>query len=343
MVLNKISKFVTAAFMGVFIVTTPVLANPLEGNNQAVGNGSIEKNIEMLDNQIEGAIRQVESNKKDISDVQNQISSLQKDIATTEKDISIHQDLFKKRARAAYMSGADNYLEVILESKNIQDFIWRLEAVKKIIEFDKNVIGQLSSKKEKIVTEQKQLKDKSNKLVALKTENEKKLNKLKVDKENQKKLLSQAKIPQDNFAMASAANVLSSSGSKNNLSRGALHITGGSSGDVISYASNFLGTPYVWGGSSPLGFDCSGFTQYVYGHFGVGLGRTTYEQINEGTPVSRSQLQPGDLVLFGTSSDPHHVGIYVGDGMYIHAPRTGDVVKVSSMDRSDFVIGRRVK
>ncbi|WP_411680851.1 NlpC/P60 family protein [Clostridium thailandense] len=341
MILNKISKLVTAAFMGVFIVTTPVLAKPLDSNNQILGNGNVEKNIEMLDNQIEGAIRQVESNKKDIADVQNQMSNLQKDMANTEKDIAFHQDLFKKRARAAYMSGADNYLEIMLDSKNIQDFIWRLEAVKKIIEFDKNVVSQLSSKKEKIIVEQKQLKDKSNKLVTLKEQNEKKLAKLKTDKENQKKLLAQA--PQNNFAIASTANVLSSSGSRNNLSRGALHITGGSNSDVVSYASNFLGTPYVWGGTSPSGFDCSGFTQYVYGHFGVGLGRTTYEQISDGVAVSRSQLQPGDLVLFGTSSNPHHVGIYVGDGMYIHAPRTGDVVKVSSLDRGDFVAGRRVK
>lgn len=100
----------------------------------------------------------------------------------------------------------------------------------------------------------------------------------------------------------------------------------GSASNLISYARRFLGVPYVWGGTSPSGFDCSGFTSYVYRNAaGVDIGRTTYAQINAGREVSRSELQPGDLVF------PHegHVGIYVGNGQMIHAPQTGDVVKIS--------------
>ncbi|HEY5561302.1 MAG TPA: C40 family peptidase, partial [Clostridiaceae bacterium] len=116
-----------------------------------------------------------------------------------------------------------------------------------------------------------------------------------------------------------------------------------SSNNIIAYASNFLGIKYLWGGTSPsTGFDCSGFTQYVFAHFGIRIGRTTSDQINNGFGVSRSDLQPGDLVLFGTNG-PSHVGIYVGNGTYINAPHTGDVIKISSVDRSDFITGRRVK
>ena len=100
----------------------------------------------------------------------------------------------------------------------------------------------------------------------------------------------------------------------------------GSASNLISYARRFIGVPYVWGGTSPSGFDCSGFTSYVYRNAaGVDIGRTTYAQINAGREVSRSELQPGDLVF------PHegHVGIYVGNGQMIHAPQTGDVVKIS--------------
>ena len=106
---------------------------------------------------------------------------------------------------------------------------------------------------------------------------------------------------------------------------------------IVDYAYQFLGTPYVWGGTSPSGFDCSGFTQYVFRNAaGVSLPRTTYEQINVGTPVAYSDLQPGDLVF------PHtgHVGIYVGNGQMIHAPSTGDVIKVSSVYK--FYTARRV-
>ena len=106
---------------------------------------------------------------------------------------------------------------------------------------------------------------------------------------------------------------------------------------IVDYAYKFLGTKYVWGGTTPDGFDCSGFTQYVFKNAaGVSLPRTTYDQINVGVAVSYNDLQPGDLVF------PHtgHVGIYVGGGQMIHAPSTGDVVKVSSVYK--FYTARRI-
>ena len=125
------------------------------------------------------------------------------------------------------------------------------------------------------------------------------------------------------------------------ISRGGASV---SNNEVLAYASRFLGTPYRWGGTSPdTGFDCSGFTQYVYAHFGIRIGRTTRDQIKSGVAVSRSELQVGDLVLFGRNGDPTHVGIYAGNNTYIHSPRTGDVVKISAMTRNDFIIGRRVR
>lgn len=106
---------------------------------------------------------------------------------------------------------------------------------------------------------------------------------------------------------------------------------------IVDYAYQFLGTPYLWGGTTPSGFDCSGFTQYVFKNAaGISLPRTTYDQINVGVAVSYNNLQPGDLVF------PHtgHVGIYIGGGQMIHAPSTGDVVKVSSVYK--FYTARRV-
>lgn len=102
---------------------------------------------------------------------------------------------------------------------------------------------------------------------------------------------------------------------------------------VIDLAESFLGTPYVWGGTTPSGFDCSGFVQYVYGKNGYSITRTTYTQWdNDGVSVDREDLIPGDLVYFGSGDSPSHVGLYVGDGMMIHSPRTGDVVKYSTIE-----------
>lgn len=114
---------------------------------------------------------------------------------------------------------------------------------------------------------------------------------------------------------------------------------GGMSGDVsagqrvVQIAEQFLGLPYVYGGSTPAGFDCSGFTSYVYRQLGYTLHRVSADQINDGIPVSKSELLPGDLLLFKKqgASRIHHVGIYVGDGMMIHSPQTGDVIKYASI------------
>ncbi|MHB1342717.1 MAG: C40 family peptidase [Coriobacteriia bacterium] len=106
-------------------------------------------------------------------------------------------------------------------------------------------------------------------------------------------------------------------------------------GSVVSIALTKLGAPYKWGASGPGSFDCSGFTMWVYEQVGVSLPHSSRAQIGVGERVSRANLKPGDLVFFGRSRI-HHVGIYVGDNRYIHSPHTGDVVKISSMDRSDY-------
>ncbi|WP_051540474.1 NlpC/P60 family protein [Clostridium ihumii] len=112
--------------------------------------------------------------------------------------------------------------------------------------------------------------------------------------------------------------------------------------EIVEYAKQFQGIPYVWGGTTPSGFDCSGFTQYVFRNkAGIDITRTTYTQINQGTYVSRDNLRPGDLVFFGNGS-PDHVGIYIGNNQYIHSPESGDVVKISPLTRRDYMTARRI-
>lgn len=104
---------------------------------------------------------------------------------------------------------------------------------------------------------------------------------------------------------------------------------------VLNYAAQFLGVPYVYGGSTPSGFDCSGFTSYVFKNTVSSIPRVAQAQYDATTRVSRDDLLPGDLVFFGSStSSISHVGIYVGSNQFIHAPSTGDVVKYSSLTGS---------
>jgi len=113
-------------------------------------------------------------------------------------------------------------------------------------------------------------------------------------------------------------------------------------GGVVGIAMRYLGVPYVWGGASPSGFDCSGLVMYVFAQVGISLPHSSYAQFGMGTPVSIGELQPGDLVFFAGAS---HEGIYIGGGQFIHAPHTGDVVKISSLSgwySSTFAGGRRI-
>ena len=109
--------------------------------------------------------------------------------------------------------------------------------------------------------------------------------------------------------------------------------------EAATIALRYLGVPYLWGGATPSGFDCSGFVMYVYAQIGISLPHFAAAQYSEGTPVSQSELQPGDLVFFDALN---HVGIYIGGGQLVHAPQTGDVVKISSLtDFGDGYVGAR--
>ena len=108
---------------------------------------------------------------------------------------------------------------------------------------------------------------------------------------------------------------------------------------VVKYARHFLGIRYVYGGTSPAsGFDCSGFTRWVYAHFGISLPHYSGAQWGLGHPVSRAGLRPGDLVFF---SGLGHVGLYIGGGRFIHAPHTGTRVSIDTLAHHGSYVGAR--
>lgn len=119
--------------------------------------------------------------------------------------------------------------------------------------------------------------------------------------------------------------------------------------EIANYAKQFVGYPYVYGGSSPKGFDCSGLTSYVYSQFGYSINRTASNQLSNGVAVEKSQLQPGDLVFFrqnGSTKAASHVGIYIGSNQYVHASTPGVGVIISDLNdpyiSSGYVGARRI-
>jgi cell wall-associated NlpC family hydrolase len=118
-------------------------------------------------------------------------------------------------------------------------------------------------------------------------------------------------------------------------------VTGSGAGAAaLRAALTRMNMPYVWGATGPNSFDCSGLVQWAYKQVGVNLPRSTYEQVNVGTPVSKANLQPGDLVF--SYADNHHVGIYAGDGKVLNAVDSGDVVRYSELSQVSFNTARRI-
>ena len=126
----------------------------------------------------------------------------------------------------------------------------------------------------------------------------------------------------------------STAGNVGTVSAVSTSYTGSATGSaILAKAASYLGTPYVYGGASPSGFDCSGLVYYVFGTFGISVGRTPAEQYNAGSPVDKGSLQPGDIVLFaGTGgSGITHAGIYAGNGQFIHSPNSRSNVSYSDL------------
>ncbi|MBQ7491942.1 MAG: C40 family peptidase [Clostridia bacterium] len=131
-----------------------------------------------------------------------------------------------------------------------------------------------------------------------------------------------------------------SSGSSGSSSSGSTSSANGTRQEIIDYAADLLGCKYVYGGTSPSGFDCSGFTQYVFAHFGVSLSHSSATQYSNSVRIKKSELKPGDLVFFSQtsgSSKVGHVGIYVGDGQFIHAASPGKGVRYDGLDDTYYV------
>jgi peptidoglycan DL-endopeptidase CwlO len=257
------------------------------------------------------------------------------------------QALLAQSLTTSYKATNQDVLSYLLASHSFSDLVDHVQALQRANNSNGELIQQISTTKAVIVQRTAALKKETAQLAAdqhaqalVKQRVEAGLHALQVRESrisaDIKHIIAVEQQRQDAAAAAAAA---SSGGGGSNIPVPPSSTLGG---QAVAIAEQYLGVPYVWGGASPSGFDCSGLTMYVYAQLGVSLPHNAAAQYGMGTPVPSNALEPGDLVFFDGLG---HVGIYVGGGSFIHAPHTGDVVRISSMTgwySSNYVGARRI-
>jgi len=319
--------------------------------------------INQLDSSLERAIEAYDLANVKLRHIKHDLSQNTQSLAIAKRSLGNAQRQLSSRLVDIYTSdNQDSTLVVLLGSSSLDDLLNNMDAVDRVSQQDSLVLKQVVDLRRQVQQRQQELKRAHAEQTQVVAQRAAAKSSIESQLGQRRALLSSikneiVKLQQEEAARAAELQQEAqarlqqqqSSSSSNAISQVVTPQppSGGAPppsnyGGVVGFAMSFLGTPYVWGGASPSGFDCSGFTMYVYAHFGVSLPHNAAAQFGYGSPVPRGDLQPGDLVFFDGLG---HVGIYVGGGSFIHSPHTGDVVKVSSLSgwyASTYVGARRL-
>jgi peptidoglycan DL-endopeptidase CwlO len=369
--MKRLAAPLILAFVAALVVTASATPQPGSiGAKQAQAQNVLNQ-IQSLDANMEHAIEAYNLANERLRVVKADLAENKRELGIARRNLKSARAVLAEHAIAVYTSASgDSTLEVLLGATSLDDFLSRVDTVGRVSDQGNRVLGEVVTFQTDVRARRARLKRAKARAADLVSERARQKASIESQLATRRSLLSsirgeiarmqaaerarQAELERRARAQAAAAAaapappVLATALNSETSSTAAAEPAAAAPAPVARYggavgiAMQYLGTPYVYGGASPSGFDCSGFIMYVYAQVGVSLPHNAAAQYGMGTPVDRSQLQPGDLVFFNGLG---HAGIYVGGGSFIHSPHTGDVVKISPMSgwyASTYVGARRL-
>ena len=364
------ATFLLSCTLWMTCVPSPAIAAPAtpEISEKQAQAAAAQADLDRMRAELEGKVEEYNAVTEAVEQTELEIDETRRDLDLATQELQTAQDVLAKRVSGIYRHGGAGVLDIFLGVRDFDDFVTRFELLRRIGASDAATVESVQQAKARVeaakraleqrhaeqLTLQKQARDRA---AAIESEVSRQqayvarldsdVKRLIVAEEERQRKAAEQRAREAAIAAAAAAarratpTPVQSPGGQSGDAGGSSGPESGPvivpSGSVVDIALQYLGVPYVWGGSSPSGFDCSGLVQYVYRQVGVSLPRTSQSQFRVGQHIPPDRvdlLLPGDLVFFGYDGDPqrvHHVGIYVGGGNYVHAPYTGTVVRVNSL------------